>query len=270
MEKKKYLQVERYYDEDASNFDSRYFKNPVLQRIRQDMREEVKRFKFSNVLEIGFGTGLDIVHFAKTHPDVRFSGIDISGAMCTLAKDKVAEWNLKNVDIKKGTVEDIESLFKDAQFDMIYVFFGALNTVDDINKTAKILNAHTSPGGIMVLSFVNKYYLAGVILEVMKLRFRKAFSRLNPEWGGYSPSKYLPSATYSFSNIKEAFADFLLIRKKGYSIIYPAWYYKRLIRILTKFLRFLWKADKLLNKTPLWCLGEYSLYVFQKPDNLGN
>jgi ubiquinone/menaquinone biosynthesis C-methylase UbiE len=269
MEKKNYLQVEKYYDEDASNFDSRYYKNPVLQRIRQDMREEVKRFKFSNVLEIGFGTGIDIVHFARTHPDVQFSGIDISGAMCSLAKEKVTEWNLKNVDIKKGTVEDIESLFKEVQFDMIYVFFGALNTVDDINKTAKILNSLSSPGGIMVLSFVNKYYLAGVVLEVLKLRFRKAFSRLNPEWGGYSPSKYLPSSTYSIKKIKKAFGDFLLIRKKGYSIIYPAWYYKRLIRFLTNCLGILWKADKLLNKTPLWCLGEYSLCVFQKPDNLG-
>ena len=37
-----YEEVGNYYDKDAVDFEQRYWKNPVLQRIRQSFREEVK------------------------------------------------------------------------------------------------------------------------------------------------------------------------------------------------------------------------------------
>ena len=38
-----YEEVGNYYDKDAVDFEQRYWKNPVLQRIRQSFREEVKQ-----------------------------------------------------------------------------------------------------------------------------------------------------------------------------------------------------------------------------------
>ena len=263
-----YSAVESYYDSDALDFDTRYWNNPTLQRMRQDFREEVKRFRFTDMLEIGYGTGLDLVHFGRTHPGVRVAGIDISGGMHELASGRIVREGLENVRAERGSVENIENLFPGRQFDLVYVFFGALNTVEDLQKASEILYRVTSPGGVLVLSFVNRYYLAGMILETLKLRFRAAFSRLMPEWGGYSPSKQLPSRCYGWRRIRKTFAGFRLLREKGYCILHPAWYYHRISRWLGRYGRLLWKADNLLNRTPARYLGEYLLVIFQKPGNV--
>ncbi len=268
MSNKFYQQVERYYDGDAGDFDARYWKNPVLQRIRQDFREQVKRHAFSKALEIGYGTGLDLVHFAVTHPGRQFAGIDISGAMQEAASGKIGDMGLENAMALKGSVEDLPGLFPGRDFDMVYVFFGALNTVENLHVAAQRIHDVTKPGGFLVLSFVNRNYVAGMLIELLKLRFRAAFSRYRREWGGYSPSQYLPSRCYSPGQIRQAFASFRLLSRKGYSILHPAWYYHGLARRLRPLLPTLWRADKALNHTPFWSWGEYSLFVFQKPDNI--
>lgn len=267
MKEQYYRTVETYYDEDAGDFDERYWKNPVLQRIRQEFREQVKRYPFTDMLEIGYGTGLDLVHFANTHPGARVAGIDISGEMCRITRDKIISQKLSNATAEKGSIEDLEKLFPGQQFDMVYVFFGALNTVQNLELAAGHLHRITKPGGVLVLSFVNKYYLAGMLIEMLKLRFRAAFSRLKPEWGGYSPTKYLPSKCFSNAEIRRSFGRFELLQKSGYSILHPAWYYHGLNRMLGRGRGVLWQVDRCLNKTPLWRFGEYSLFVFQKPDD---
>ena len=264
-----YHVVEAYYDDDAPDFDARYWKNPVLQRIRQDFREEVKRYPASDVLEIGYGTGLDLVHFAETHPSVTFTGIDISGQMQAVASQKIQKAGLKNASASKGSVEDLTSLYPNRRFDMVYVFFGALNTVEDLKTAAVCINDVTAPGGKLVLTFVNKNYVAGMLLELMKFRFRASFSRFRKEWGGYSPSEYLPSRCYTPKQIRKAFYPFVPLKQKGYSILHPAWYYHRLNNMLHKILPALWKTDAMLNKSPFWSWGEYTLFVFEKPQKVG-
>ncbi len=264
-----YGEIEEYYDGDAAGFEERYWQNPVLQRMRQDFREEVKRFSFSSMLEIGYGTGLDMVHFAVTHPSVEVAGIDISGEMHRLASARIQKMKLDNAIAAKGKIEELGDIFPGRQFDMIYVFFGALNTVEDLEGAAGILYRATTPGGVLVLSFVNRHYLAGMFIELLKLRFRAAFSRLRSSWGGYSPSRTLPSRCYSTGKVRKAFSSFNMVKSKGYSIVSPAWYYHRLNCLLSRFGRILWKTDMALQKTPLWKFGEYTLFVFRKPDNGG-
>ncbi len=261
-------QIESYYNDDAADFDARYWRNPVLQRIRQDFREQVKRHSFKNMLEIGFGTGLDLLHFTRTHPDVKIAGIDISSGMHQLALERLSKEKLSNVKVFRASVEEAGELFVNSRFDMIYVFFGALNTVEDLQRASDTLYRLAMPGGVLVLSFVNKYYVAGMFIELLKMRFKSAFSRLKPEWGGYSPERNLPSRCYTPSEIKKIFSGFKLKSRKGYSIVYPAWYYPGLIQLLSRVSRWLWKTDMLLNKTPLWRFGEYTLFVFQKPDDV--
>lgn len=218
----------------------------------------------SHILEIGFGTGLDLVHFGITHPETKVYGIDISNEMCRIAENKRIKHSLENVFIREGIVEDIDLLFPGQKFDMIYVFFGALNTVADLHEAARILTSRLTENGIMVLSFVNKYYIAGMLIELVKFRFKYAFARLRPVWGGYSPVKYLGSRCYSPREITKAFSELEVLKKKGYSILHPAWYYPNLNRRLGKISHCLWKADHLLNRTFLWKFGEYTLFVFKK------
>ena len=263
MEAKYYQKASTYYDKDANDFDERYWKNPVLQQMRQSFREEVKRFPGMHMLEIGCGTGVDLIHFGKTHPDRKICGLDISKEMIRLSHKKIRKNKINNIEVYKGSAEDIDNLFPQTLFDTIYVFFGALNTVKDLDLMANKLKKVLKPGGILVLTFVNKWYLAGMIIESIRFHFSQAFARIKPVWGGYSPFKYVPSKCYSPKEIKKAFCKFTLLKSRGYCIVHPAWYYIHINRRLGKMRNILWKTDQYLGKSFLWKFGEYTLFVFQ-------
>lgn len=266
MDSRKYYQkVANYYDIDAGDFEDRYWRNPVLQRIRQSFREEVKTHPFGNVLEIGCGTGLDASHFASIYPERNIYAMDVSPAMVAYASRKARDLGLANVSIKVGTPEDLSELFPGVQFDHVYVFFGALNTVADLRKVARVLKSRMKPDGTMVLTFVNKWYLADMLVHLLKFRFNSAFRRFRSIWGGYSDLKYLESRCLSPGDIARAFGDdFQVTLRKGYSILYPAWYRANWVsRLGGRMSNALWDADRVLNHTPAWCLGEYALYTFR-------
>ncbi len=258
-----YAQVGKYYDDEANEFDDRYWKNPVLQQIRQAFREEVKRHAYSNMLEIGCGTGLDLTHFASIHPSIEIHGIDISPNMTDVAKWKIQKSKLKFVDAHHAGVEDLPTLFPDKKFDLIYVFFGALNTVENFKINADILCNMLSKDGTMILSFVNKWYVGGMIIEALRFRIGRALARIKPQWGGYSPTKYLPSQCYSPRMVKKAFSSMILENRAGFSIIHPAWYFTRINQKIGRMTRLLWKVDQKMNKTFMWRFGEYTLFTFK-------
>ncbi len=263
-----YQKVADYYDRDACNYEERYWGNGVAQRIRQSFREEVKTHSFRNVLEIGCGTGMDAAHFGSIYPDRNIYAIDIAPAMVANAARKIQGLGLNNVRVMVGTPENLPALFPDVQFDHIYVFFGALNTVPDLRRVAGLLKKIMPRDGTMVLTFVNKWYLADMLIDVLKLRFKRALRRTREIWGGYSDVYRLESRCFSPREIKKAFGDdFQLVRSRGYSILYPAWYRVHLTRRLGgKISDFLWQADRILSRTPAWCLGEYALYSFRVKD----
>ena len=87
--------------------------------------------------------GLTWCHFAVTHPEVTVYGIDISGEMRRIATNRVKKKELERVVAAEGSVEDLERLFPGKRFDIIYVFFGALNTVSNLDETARILKKNT-------------------------------------------------------------------------------------------------------------------------------
>jgi len=259
-----YNLIGQYYDKDACDYDARYWTNPVVQQMRQSFREEVKRYPAHTMLEIGFGTGMDLVHFAKTHPDRQLFGIDVSGEMLRISTDRIVQSGCSNIQVQAGSVEDLEKLYPRQRFDMIYVFFGALNTVENLSETAKSLMQVLNPNGTVVITFVNKWYLGGMVMELIRLRPARAFARLQNVWGGYSPVHRLPSRCYTPREVKAAFAGLKPITRQGYTIVHPAWFYTRINQKLGRLRRVLWAIDRLLNKTFVWRFGEYGLLVFQR------
>jgi ubiquinone/menaquinone biosynthesis C-methylase UbiE len=269
METAYYIEISNYYDKDACNYDSRYWKNPVVQLMRQSFREEVKQFSFRSMLEIGCGTGMDLVHFGKTNPDCIIHGIDVSPEMVRLSNDKIITSGCSNIKVCKGSVEDIGNLFPGQRFDMIYIFFGSLNTVENLELAAKNLTNVLNPGGIIVLSYVNKYYLMGMLIEFIRFRFLRSFSRFKRVWGGYSRTHYLPGHCFTPGQLKTVFGNLELLHRKGYAIIHPAWFYTTINQKLgSKIRRILWSIDKVLDKTLLWRFGEYGLLVFKSNERL--
>ncbi len=253
-----YEEVGRYYDDDAEDFDRRYEENYILRKMREDFRRITLNFlnrKPRYVLEIGFGTGIDIEFFARKFPSVEIYGLEVSRGMFDVAKSKLR--TLKNVKLILGILEDFKT---DIKFDLVYSYFGAINTVYDLRRFSRSLKNICSPGAIFIFSCVNKYYLFDMLFYSLRFKFNKAFSRMR-NWKGYSPYKELPSKPLSYGDVKEFFKGWKILFKKGYSILYPAWY--RYHRFDPRKIEILWKLDEMLNKTFLWRFGEYALYVLK-------
>ena len=76
-----------------------------------------------SVLEIGCGTGRNLIAAARRWPDARFYGIDISEAMLQTARAKVAKAGLSDrIVLAQGdaTAFNAETLFGTATFDRIF------------------------------------------------------------------------------------------------------------------------------------------------------
>lgn len=260
-----YQKVAAHFDEDAKMFEQRYQENDVLQKIRKDFRRHTEKFKFSHALEIGSGPGIDLMYFAGKYPDRQFRGIDVSPEMVRISNENIKKNHLENVLAKTGSVEDIPGLFPGEKFDMIYVYFGGLNTVYDLKAVVRQLYEVAEPGAVFVFTSVNRYYLMDFVYKSMKLKFGEATARFRNRWKGYSPGRDLPSKVYSASQIKKTFRpEFKFIDQRGYSIFYPPWFGAKALHNIPLLSTGLWLTDKFFQKTPLWNKGEYSLYIMKR------
>lgn len=259
-----YHRVARHFDEDAALFEERYQENMVLQKIRNDFRRYTEQYTFAKALEIGCGPGIDMVYFCSAYPDTSFYGIDVSERMVKLADRNLKQYELSNGVVKQGTVEDIPTLFPGEKFDLIYVYFGGLNTVYDLKAVVKTLHQVTAPGAHFVLTNVNRYYFMDAVFKLLKGKWKESAARFRNRWKGYSPGRDLPSNVYSYKTIKKTFCpEFEIIQKRGYSLFYPPWYGARHLNKIKGLGPAFWKIDRLLQNTPIWNIGEYSLYVMK-------
>ncbi len=260
-----YKDVALYYDEDANlGFEVRAGVNTSLDRIRKDFRKITTEYELNDVLEIGCGPGFDIHWFASNYPDKNFMAVDISEEMVKLTQKRLNKDQIKNAKVIQSDERSLIDKFGENSFDLIYVYFGALNTVEDLNFSSSQIHKLLKPNGIAVLTFVNKWYLRELLVQVIKLNFKIAFARLGKVWGGYSVNRFLQSHCYSIGYIKKAFSQFSLLQRKGYSILYPPWYNDHKIKSNKQKADKLWNIDQKLQKTSLWSKGEYTLFVFQK------
>jgi SAM-dependent methyltransferase len=260
-----YAAVASYFDKEAAEYEARYWANPISHRIRQTFREETKRHPFRAALEVGCGPGIDLAHFARIFPERTFVGLDVSPRMVELARARVRAAALDNVRVEVGNAEVASELLDAGAFDLGYVFFGALNTVESLERVADRLYQALVPGGHLVLTFVNRWYLADIALGLLRGRWHGAFARLGDAWGGYGPDSGLAGRCVSPREVRRAFGrggD--LTRRRGFSITYPAWYRVGLLRRLGRAGPWLWELDRRLSRTPAWSLGEYALYVYRK------
>lgn len=262
---KYYNEVTNYYDKDAIlGFEDRAEVNSILDKIRNDFRSTTIKYPFSKVLEIGCGPGFDVSWYAEKYPDLQFTAVDISPEMVLLANKKITDAGLKNAKALVSDERNLLDKFGEESFDLIYVYFGALNTVQDLGRSANIIHQLLKKDGIASLSFVNKWYMRELLVQMLKLNFKTAFARMGKVWGGYSVERHLPSHCYSPSFVKKSFSQFELLENKGYSIFYPPWYNDHKVKNNPEKAEKLWQRDRKIQKTPLWSMGEYTLFVFRK------
>lgn len=266
--KEYYNKVGNYFDLFAEKHHNKSDNNIILTEMRDSFRTFVKHDNPKKILDIGCGPGMDVAYFAEKYPQAQVTGIDVSEKMVACTNELCADKKLTNAKCIQTGIEQLhEHIGAEERFDIIYVFFGALNTVSSLEKAAGIIDELLNSGGTAVLTFVNKYYLSEFFINILKLRPGKATARWGKIWRGYSNDHKLASKTYTPSNIQAAFSGtgLKLEQRRGYSIFYPAWYQQGLILKRPGLGNFLSKMDNAANKTFLWDNGEYTLFVYNKP-----
>ncbi|MDX8505802.1 class I SAM-dependent methyltransferase [Mesorhizobium captivum] len=101
------------------------------------------------VLELGCGTGRNIVLAACRYPNARFFGLDISAEMLETANAAMAREGLAaRVTLARGDATDFDAkaLFGTARFDRVFVSY-SLSMIPGWEKTVSAALAALAPGG---------------------------------------------------------------------------------------------------------------------------
>lgn len=263
-----YKEVGDYFDIFAQKHHNKSDNNIILTKMRESFRTYVTHPNPKAVLDIGCGPGMDVAWAAQKYPAATVYGLDVSGKMIECATELSASLNLHNTRFINSGIEKLhEHIDSNTKFDVIYVFFGALNTVSSLPEATKIIDSLLNPGGQAVLTFVNKYYLSEFFINMLKLQPKRATARWGKVWRGYSNDYKLASKTYTATQVKQAFSvtTLKLQSQRGYSIFYPAWFQAQWLKKYPGMCRILDKMDSIANKTSLfWGNGEYTLFVYEK------
>lgn len=101
------------------------------------------------VLELGCGTGRNLIQAARRYPDARFFGIDISQAMLETASAAIARHGFSGrTMLAQGDATDFDTnvLFGQPAFDRIFISY-ALSMIPGWERTIPTALAALAPGG---------------------------------------------------------------------------------------------------------------------------
>jgi S-adenosylmethionine-diacylgycerolhomoserine-N-methlytransferase len=125
----------------------------------------------ASVLEIGCGTGRNLVWAARRHPDARFFGIDVSTEMLTSAISAIARHGLTDrirVAHGDGTAFNPNFLFGVASFDHVMISY-SLSMIPDWERVLKAAANSLKPGGrLHVVDFGGQERLPGIARALLR------------------------------------------------------------------------------------------------------
>lgn len=170
-------QVERFYDEHAERYESK-FQIPLFRYMKQVEEEEVLNFLFEHLgppskgkklLELGCGTGLFTLPMLKE--GFKVTAVDISEGMLSELRKKLDREMLTGTTVVKADVEGFQGTGE--LFDGVYGI-GLLeylkSPVDAICRAVKLLR----PGGIAVFTAptVSVYGVCYLLTSFFRKRMR--------------------------------------------------------------------------------------------------
>jgi S-adenosylmethionine-diacylgycerolhomoserine-N-methlytransferase len=124
----------------------------------------------ASVLEIGCGTGRNLVLAARQHPQARFFGIDVSTEMLTSAISAVSRRGLADrIRVAHGdaTAFNPEALFKVAAFDHVMISY-SLSMIPDWRRVLQTAASRIKPGGrLHVVDFGGQERLPGIVRTLL-------------------------------------------------------------------------------------------------------
>src|SRR5690348_659871 len=99
----------------------------------------------ATVLEIGCGTGRNLLSVRERYPQARLFGLDISEAMLETARAQSRGWNITYAKADAAAF-DPQELFGVAKFDRIFISY-ALSMIPPWQETLSAASRMLAPGG---------------------------------------------------------------------------------------------------------------------------
>ncbi|MBQ8060523.1 MAG: bifunctional demethylmenaquinone methyltransferase/2-methoxy-6-polyprenyl-1,4-benzoquinol methylase UbiE [Bacteroidales bacterium] len=154
-----------------------------------------------SVLDLACGTGDFSIAIAKTQPEARVTGVDLSEGMLEVMKEKVGKLGLQDrIAIETGDGENLR--FPDDSFDRVTNAFGIRNFEDKAKGLKEALRV-LKPGGRLVILELsrpeNKVLRWFYDLYFMNI-LPKIGGKVSGDKGAYS---YLPASVKNFPGRKE-------------------------------------------------------------------
>ena len=125
------------------------------------------RYAGKRLLEVGFGTGTDLLQFARG--GARVSGVDLTPRSIEIARRRFEVYGFTG-EFLTGDCEDLS--FPDASFDVVYSF-GVLHHTPDTLRAVGEIHRVLKPGGkavVMLYHRASLYYLGSIIFKHGLLR----------------------------------------------------------------------------------------------------
>lgn len=106
----------------------------------------------ASVLELGCAEGGNIIPHAVHYPKGKYVGIDLSKVQIDAGKKHIKEMGLKNVELKHGSIADIDESF--GKFDYI-ICHGVLSWVPDFvqDKIVEVAKKNLNKNGVAYISY---------------------------------------------------------------------------------------------------------------------
>ena len=125
----------------------------------------------ASVLEIGCGTGRNLVHAARLYPDARFFGIDVSTEMLTTAISAISRRDLATkIRVAHGDAMafDPNALFGLPSFDHVMISY-SLSMIPDWRRVLRAAASRLKPGGSLhIVDFGAQERLPGIFRTLLE------------------------------------------------------------------------------------------------------
>lgn len=250
------------FDSAAPSYDADFSDTPFAGVLRDRFYEVAAGYfpKTGHLLDIGCGTGVDASFFSGA--GYRVSGLDASAAMLEVAAARA----VPGADFRRYSLPD-GLPFADGTFDGVYSHLGAFNCIPVEKHPVAELSRVLKPGGMLVLSLMNKVYLLEILTWLMLLSPRRAMRRFGPE------PVIVPAGEADipvwYPRKKEICAiyapGFVLAGYRAQAVMIPPAVLTNRLSPDSVLLRLLKKADRVGSRLPvLRMFGDHTLFVFRK------
>ncbi len=249
-------------------FDDCFEGNTIIQYKRKRVRYVVQKYlpPSSTILELNSGTGEDAIWFAE-HGH-RVHATDLSTGMQEVLRYKVIVKGLQNIiSTECCSFSELHNLKKKGPYDLIFSNFAGLNCTAELTSVLHSFEGLLTPAGLVILVIMPKFCLWETGL-LFKGKFSTAFRRFFSKNGvpARVERKLFTCWYYNPSFVKKTLSkEFRLLSMEGLCSLVPPSYLEHFAENHPATYRFLKKKeDRLKNKWPWNCIGDYYIIALQK------